>query len=337
MTVRRPLLKPLVPIYRAAVSMRNRWYDSVATPRILHDPVLSIGSIAAGGAGKTPFLAALARLLRTLGYAPDVLSRGYGRSSRGVLRVYPEGTARQFGDEPLMLARALHIPVIVGSSRYAAGCLAEREPDTRRVHLMDDGFNHRALARTLDIALLTLEDAHDVLLPAGNLREPLHCLRRADVLVLRAPEAAMLMPLARGLLVDSAKPVWTITRRVLLPANLPSAPILFSGIARPGEFEAMAHRAGIRVAGVRRFADHHLYTPAQMDALRRYGRASHADGFLTTAKDAVKLTGPMLDILHDIGPIAVADAIVEFEDADAVSQDLLRVLQPPVSVARAAP
>lgn len=327
--VRRPLLQPLVPLYRLATTLRNGFYDHLTTPRTLQAPVISIGSIAAGGAGKTPFLAALARLLQANGYAPDVLSRGYGRHTRGVLRVDPAGTARDFGDEPLMLARDLGIPVTVGSSRHAAGLLAETQhPDPHRVHLLDDGFNHRRLARTLDIALLTLEDTRDTLLPAGNLREPLARLARAHILVLREQEADQLRPLARQLL-GPGKPIWTINRTLALPPHVPEHPIVFSAIARPADFETMVRRSGIHAAGTRRYPDHHTLTPADFDALRSYARASHATGLLTTSKDAVKLTTDMLAELTPIGPLAIADALVEFTDPTAVLHDLQQVLPPP--------
>lgn len=331
MSVRRPLLRPLVPLYRLAVAAKNRRYDTTGIAKTLRAPVISVGSIAAGGAGKTPFLEALARLLLRGGYAPDVLSRGYGRQSRGVLRVDPAGTARQFGDEPLMLARSLRVPVFVGSSRHAAGLLAEAQDlPGNRVHLLDDGFNHRALARTLDIALLTLEDARDSLLPAGNLREPVEALRRADVLVLRAHEAEHLLPMVPTL-VGANKPLWTITRRLALPADVPAYPVVFSAIARPAEFEAMVRRGGVHPVGTRRFADHHTMTEAEVDALRRYGHASHANGFLTTAKDAVKLTPPMLEVLARVGPVAVADAVVDFQDESAVVRHLRGVLGDPTA------
>ena len=326
MTVRRPLLRPLVPLYRLAVAAKNRSHNAGGRAKSLRAPVLSVGSISAGGAGKTPFLQALARLLLQDGFAPDILSRGYGRASRGVLCVDPAGTARQFGDEPLMLARSLGVPVFVGESRHAAGVVAESgDLPGNRVHLLDDGFNHRALARTMDIALLTLEDARDTLLPAGNLREPIEALGRADVLVLRAHEAEQLLPTVQALF-GTDKPVWTITRRLQLPPDMPVYPVVYSAVARPAEFEAMVRRAGVHVVGTRRFDDHHTPTEAEVDALRRFGHASHANGFLTTSKDAVKLTPPMLEVLQRIGPVAVADAIVEFQEEGTVLQHLRRVL-----------
>ena len=125
-----------------------------------------------GGSGKTPFVLLLGELLKARAIKFDVLSRGYGRQTRGVALVDPAGSAHNFGDEPLLLARRLGIPVIVGESRYRAGVFAEKKFGPQ-LHLLDDGFQHRSLARDFDIVLLTPEDIRDSLLPAGRLREPL--------------------------------------------------------------------------------------------------------------------------------------------------------------------
>ena len=108
----------------------------------LQAPVVSIGSISAGGAGKTPFLIMLGELLKDRGLAFDVLSRGYGRRTKGVALVDPNGTPQEFGDEPLLIARKLGVPVIVGEDRYAAGQFAEQKFGPQ-AHLLDDGFQHR--------------------------------------------------------------------------------------------------------------------------------------------------------------------------------------------------
>ena len=125
----------------------------------------------------------LGELLKARGVKFDVLSRGYGRQSRGVAWVDPGGSARDFGDEPLLIARRLGVPVMVGEERYQAGVVAESKFGPQ-LHLLDDGFQHRALARDFDIVLVTPEDARDRLLPAGRLREPLSSLARADAVVL---------------------------------------------------------------------------------------------------------------------------------------------------------
>ncbi len=129
-----------------------------------------------------------------------------GRSTTGVALVDPEGSPREFGDEPLLIARKLSVPVIVGEDRYAAGQFAEQNFGAR-LHLLDDGFQHRQLARDFDIVMVTAQDPQDTLLPAGSLREPLSSLSRADAVVLTNELATDGLPLA-------PQQVWRIQRGI---------------------------------------------------------------------------------------------------------------------------
>src|SRR5262249_8054956 len=150
-------------------------YDTGFCSAELRGPVISVGSLSAGGAGKTPLVLLLGELLKQRQIPFDVLSRGYGRKSKGVRLVDPAGEAAEFGDEPLLIARRPGVPVVVGENRYHAGLLAEQRFGPQ-LHLLDDGFQHRALARDFDVVALTLVDLNDRLLPAGRLREPLTSL-----------------------------------------------------------------------------------------------------------------------------------------------------------------
>ena len=173
-------MNPLTAIYDTGVSLRNRMYDGGRLRSFrLQSPVVSIGSISAGGAGKTPFLIMLGELLKQRGVTLNVLSRGYGRRTSGVALVDPSGTPEEFGDEPLLIARKLAVPVIVGADRYAAGKVAEEEFG-HQLHLLDDGFQHRRLGRDFDIALISEHELKDSLLPAGRLREPMSSLARVS-------------------------------------------------------------------------------------------------------------------------------------------------------------
>ena len=148
-------MNPLSALYGAGIGLRNALYDGGALAACkLQAPVLSVGSISAGGAGKTPFLIMLGELLKERGIAFNVLSRGYGRKTRGTRLVDPAGTAAEFGDEPLLIARRLSVPVIVGEDRYAAGEFAEAKFGLQ-AHLLDDGFQHRRLARDFDTVSYT--------------------------------------------------------------------------------------------------------------------------------------------------------------------------------------
>lgn len=124
----RRLLIPLFPLYRLALAWRGfRLHFGLETVRRLRFPVVSIGNLSTGGSGKTPLTIALAKALTARGVRVDVLSRGYGRQSRQTARVHPKGTAAEFGDEPLLIAREAGVPVYVAPQRYEAGLLAEAD------------------------------------------------------------------------------------------------------------------------------------------------------------------------------------------------------------------
>src|SRR5712672_3099654 len=145
-------------IYGGVVGARNALYDRrILKARSLQGPVISVGNLSTGGSGKTPFVILLGELLTARGIKFDVLSRGYGRKTRGVRLVEPGGLARDFGDEPLLIARRLQAPVVVGENRYEAGQFAESRFGPQ-MHLLDDGFQHRGLARDFDIVMVTPED-----------------------------------------------------------------------------------------------------------------------------------------------------------------------------------
>src|ERR1700736_1357516 len=124
-------MNPLTGLYSAATELRNTMFDrGILKSYRLRRPVISVGNISVGGSGKTPFVISLGELLKQRGITFDVLSRGYGRETHGVLAVDPAGAARDFGDEPLLIARRLGCPVVVGESRYKAGMFAERNYDS---------------------------------------------------------------------------------------------------------------------------------------------------------------------------------------------------------------
>jgi tetraacyldisaccharide 4'-kinase len=306
-------VNPLSAIYGAVSGARNRLYDrGFFNTRRLSRPVVSVGSISAGGAGKTPFVILLGELLKKRGVRVDVLSRGYGRKSRGALIVDCDGSAAEFGDEPLLIARRLGCPVIVGESRYEAGVLAERKFQSQ-IHILDDGFQHRSLARDFDIALLTTEDCDDRLLPVGRLREPLSSLGRADVVVAFGQRPDEL----RGI----AKNIWHIRRSISLP-DAPANPVVFCGIARPQKFLEQLKASGIVPAAVKTYRDHHAYSAADVEELLALRDRNNANGFVTTEKDAINLG----DALPQLGNVAVAQVVMELiEPADALDT-MLRMI-----------
>lgn len=309
-------MNPLSSLFGLGVRARNALYDrGLARAQRLHGPVVSIGNLSVGGSGKTPFVLLLADLLKVRGVKFDVLSRGYGRKTRGVALVDPSGSPGDFGDEPLLMARRLNVPVIVGESRYAAGIFAEQKFGPQ-FHLLDDGFQHRSLARDFDIVLVTPEDARDRLLPAGRLREPLTSLRRADAVVLISGASAESFPLDQKL-------VWKV-RRGIVPNHVPSAPVVFCGIARPKNFVAQLRTAGVEPIAEAFYRDHHAYSGQDIRDLLDLRQRSQADGFVTTEKDAINLGG----YLSALQPLAVVPVKMELADAaNAVDTMLARIAE----------
>jgi tetraacyldisaccharide 4'-kinase len=316
------LLAPLSLVYASVIRARNARFDRTA-PLRLRWPVLSVGNLSVGGAGKTPLVIYLARLLQREGYGPDVLSRGYGRSRPTVERVDPAGGPDQFGDEPLLIARSTTVPVYVGASRYEAGLLAESEIGGPGVHLLDDGFQHRQLARDLDIVVMHRCDLQQRLLPAGRLREPLASLRRAGVVVLRQEDAEIEITLR-----VHSRPecrFWRMRRTLALPSPVQRA-VAFCAVARPAEFFAGLAAVGAGVAEQMRFRDHHRYTTTDIDRLAELGRRVGCDAFVTTAKDEVKLNAAMRSRLNTVAPLQTAVLTVEIEDEKAALDDMRKSL-----------
>lgn len=305
-------MNPLSGIYRGAVGVRNTLYDrGWVQIRRLAGPVVSVGNISAGGSGKTPFVLLLGELLKARGIEFDVLSRGYRRQSRGVLLVDRDGDVGDFGDEPLLIARKLAVPVIVGESRHEAGRFAEAKFGPQ-LHLLDDGFQHRALARDFDIVLITPEDVDDRMLPVGRLREPMKALQRADVIVLMGdvPDNALRV---------SDKAIWR-AHRGLITASVPNRPVVFCGIARPKDFVAQLHAAGVNPVAEMFYRDHHRYSLGDVQQLLRLKQQAGADGFITTEKDAINLHSH----LAELQPLSVAQVTLELENAANVVDTILR-------------
>ncbi len=301
-------------IFGLGVRARNALYDrGVLRSRRLRGPVVSVGNLSVGGSGKTPFVLLLGDLLKARGVSFDILSRGYGRRKRGVALVDPRRASPDFGDEPLLLARRLNVPVIVGEDRFAAGLFAESKFGPQ-LHLLDDGFQHRALARDFDIVLVTQEDARDRLLPAGRLREPFTALRRADAVVLAGGASRESFPL-------DGKLVWT-ARRDIQPKDISPRPVVFCGIARPKNFLLQLRDAGVEPAAEAFYRDHHVYTERDVRDLLQLGQRSDADGFVTTEKDAINLGNH----LSAFQPLAVVPARMELLDAANAVDTMLRVI-----------
>ncbi|HZP41309.1 MAG TPA: tetraacyldisaccharide 4'-kinase [Candidatus Binatia bacterium] len=293
----RALRRGLVPAslaYGAAVALRNALYDAgwLAATRV-PARVVSVGNLVVGGSGKTPAALWAAAGLAARGRRVAIVARGYGKRRRGVVVVGDAGRplvgAEEGGDEAVMLARRFPGPVLTGERRAAAAALACARFGCDTI-VLDDGFQHRALARDVDLVLLAPGSA---LLPAGRLREPLAALRRAHALLAvdDAPSGAAVAP---GLPCFGARLRATALVRGAdwseepLDALRGRAVVAVAGVARPERFVATLDALGATVRRVLRFPDHHRYGAADVAAIR----AAAAEGVpVTTEKDLVKLPG----------------------------------------------
>ena len=303
-------------IYGAAVWLRNRRYDRPGAARQASLPVISVGNLTVGGTGKTPIVAWLARHLSGQGHRPAVVSRGYhGRAGRGPLTVSdgdgPRCGPELAGDEPYLLARSLPgVPVIVGSDR-AAGARAARDSGADVV-ILDDGLQHRQLARDLDIVLLDASNpfGNYRLLPAGLLREPISALGRAGAVVITRSRPG-----------ESFEVIERVVRHhnpaaLLLSAghrslgffdpqgtrvDPPRRAVAFCGIGNPNRFRIDLESEGVELEDFVAFRDHQVYTPRALSRLRRRVERSGA-ALVTTEKDLSRM-GP--DALRNGPPLLV--------------------------------
>ncbi len=315
--MKRPWFAPLVPLYAAGVAVNNLSIERGWKPvRRLGWPVVSIGNLSTGGAGKTPLAIELARLLGGAGFHVDVLSRGYGREGNATERVNAAGTAESFGDEPLLIARKAGVPVFVAEERYDAGVLAEAErsgdDNRQKVHLLDDGFQHRKLHRDVDILLLNRADWLDELLPAGNLREALRAAKRADVIGIPADEPVLEEALRTW---GWQGPIWRLRRHMEVPAV--DGPVAaFCGIANPEQFFLGLASAGLSVAARIAFSDHYRYTRDDLQRVVDAARSVRASVFLTTEKDHIRMDS-LMAVLPASVPLKTVQLRIEIEEEAA--------------------
>jgi tetraacyldisaccharide 4'-kinase len=284
------LLSPLGWIYGLATAWR------MAKPgRKTALPVICIGNLTAGGAGKTPTVLMLAKALLNAGETPFVVSRGYGGRLTGPVRVLPgKMTAADCGDEPLLLAR--HVPAIVSRDRLAGARLAQAEGAT--LVLLDDGLQNPGLYKDFSIAVIDAGAGfgNGFCVPAGPLRAPVGLqMIHVDALLVIG-EGNMALP---AMAARSGKPLFhtSITPDAITITQLRERPVIaFAGIGRPEKFFDTLRSAGIAVAATRAFADHHAFGAAELAELRRAAESKKWQ-LVTTEKDMVRLPKPAADII----------------------------------------
>ncbi len=298
------LLAPLGWIYGVAIHARLARSRPEASPV----PVLCVGNLVAGGAGKTPVALSLGARLRARVGNVHFLTRGYGGRSPGPLRVDPgRHDARAIGDEALLLARVA--PTWVARNR-AAGARAASAQGAGLI-VMDDGFQNPGLAK--DLSLLVVDGGYgfgnERVMPAGPLREPVEAgLARADAVVLIGPDET-----------GAGERIGTATGRAVPVLRARAAPgpeagdiankpvVAFAGIARPEKFFDTLRGLGCRVMAAHPFPDHYAYSPEDIERLTREAEASGALA-VTTAKDRVRLPR------RQAGGVRVLTIAIEWED-----------------------
>jgi len=295
------LLRAASVPYAVATVARNVLYDAGVLPsRRVSARVVSVGNVTVGGTGKTPLTLWLASALHARGRRVAIVTRGYGRRSRGVVTVGDGGrallSARDGGDEAVLLARRFGGPVVAGADRVAAARYACATFASDLI-VLDDGFQHRRLARDVDVVVLAADPRRQRLLPAGPRREDWRALARAAAAVLAddavdeagarhlLPRAAVVgrMHTRATALVEAAASGWTETSLTWLQGR---RVVAVAGIARPHRFADTLRALGATVAAVHAFPDHHPYTPGDV---ARLVASAGVDSLVTTEKDLVKL------------------------------------------------
>ncbi len=304
------LLEPAAQAYAALGAARR----ALAKPYRARVPVICVGNLVVGGAGKTPIVESLAQMLVARGRKPAILSRGYGGSEPGPVQVdLARHGAGSVGDEPLMLSRVTS--VWVGRDRAAAARAASDAGADCLI--MDDGFQNPGLYK--DLSLLAIDGGYGFgngrVMPAGPLREPaIAGLTRTDAVVMMGDDWFGLIPRIK-------KPV---LRAALTPINGADFSgknlVAFAGIGRPEKFFATLEKIGAHLVARRDFPDHHVYSDTDLHALADEARAKDAT-LVTTEKDRARLAPPWRDRV-------VALAItVAWQDEDALSRMLDNVLR----------
>jgi tetraacyldisaccharide 4'-kinase len=302
------LLRPAEALYQRINGVRRSLYRrGTLHARRLPRPVISIGNIAVGGSGKTPATIALTHMLATRGIRACILTRGYGRSSKGIQRV-DSSDARMYGDEPAMMHQAFpSIPIVVGSDRFQSGqwFLKRGECD---VFVLDDGFQHLQLERDCDIVIVTASSRFH--------RETSRALRDADVIIARGAtvDPSSLSP-GTLLMHASLEPTMVIVGEEMRPMSYlrHRSVVAFAGLADNKQFFSLLEREGATIVQRRDFRDHYSYSPDDLADLERLATANEAL-LVTTAKDWMKLRR---------SSIAYIEVEMAIDDPDHLMQHVL--------------
>lgn len=305
------LLTPLVPVYALITGLRNLFFDkSVFKSKKVNAKVVSVGNLTIGGSGKTPFVIYITNLLKISGYNPSVLSRGYGRNTKGYLLVSKIGEpltdVQSCGDEIYQTVIECKVPAAVCEDRVEGADRLLKETATDII-VLDDGFQHRWIDRKLDIVLLDQKFLTDKsifnqsLLPLGIMREGFNSLHRADVIIInrkfcKEPNISLIERFRHY-----NKPIFTayykaksfvdMTRKTehSLEEFNGQESLVISGIANPVSFLSILKDVGVNTGNKIIFRDHKNYTLKEVQRIRKEFYQTNSHSVVTTEKDAVKL------------------------------------------------
>jgi tetraacyldisaccharide 4'-kinase len=327
--------RPFSPLYSALMRMRSGMYRNGLLKSVrLPVPVISVGNLTMGGTGKTPLIRYIAEILQKIGYVPAIISRGYGGQANRRVNTVSDGTtllldARQAGDEPRLLAESLPgIPVVTGRHRIYP-CLYAIEHLDADILLLDDGFQHMAVVRDLDLVLFNASTPAAGLrvFPGGLLREPLSALSRADAFILTGSTG--LITTDTGEIADFLRAHFSETP--IIPSmytpsacrlngsvvpweSLPVPLYGFCGIAEPSRFLHTLNSCDLQLNGFSALKDHEPYSIEIIKKISHSARTSGAKGLITTEKDRVKLSPDSFPLpLYDLSmTVRMPDGFTDF-------------------------
>ncbi|MBC8256471.1 MAG: tetraacyldisaccharide 4'-kinase [Candidatus Marinimicrobia bacterium] len=335
-----PILIPLSWMYGLVIWVRNLLYDKGwIKSSNFNKPIISVGNITTGGTGKTPLVIYLAELLKKNGMNPGIISRGYGRTSQGMLLVHDGKKlltdVESSGDEPYLMARVLeNVPVVVCEDR-SYGIQQLIDYYSVNVVIIDDGFQHRKVKRDLDIITISANDKREDyrLLPWGKLREPLQNLKRANAIIITKTNNftppnlhTEIQSIYKGSLYFSTiVPILMKYDSTGYHKSLPPSEPLFGfcGIGEPDSFIDSIGKLELKLSGKRIFRDHQEYTHTVITELSVQIKSSNCKAVITTEKDLVKLPDNFLTEFN----IYVIKIEIRFKDEGAVLDLIQSVLR----------
>ena len=343
-TLFRVLLMPLSWLYGSIVWIRNYCFTSgIFKQKQLPCSVISVGNIVAGGTGKTPAVAAIAKLLENKGFQVAILLRGYKRRSSEEIMVVSDDKNRlcsreECGDEADMLTRQLpNVPIVVGKQRYLTG-EAAIDRFKSDVLILDDGFQHRQLARDVDILTIDATQPYGTgaLLPIGTLREPITAIERADIILLTRTDAIDTQIADLKAELNQLTPNTPILESVHQPTSLywlnknkhSTMPIenltgkrllAVCGIGNPDAFVSTLEAYNPEAVELFAFPDHHIYTESDLQQIQQRMQQYEAEWVVTTQKDEQKLASLSTEL-----PIVVLAIELAIKDGE---EDLMKALQ----------